>query len=146
TVADMRRIQGDTYSLPAEALRPYLLAVQPEGDAEARALDAVRAWDLRYETDRVGATVFQAWYLHLLRNLLAKQLGPTLVERYLAGEYERHGSLHMPMVIALLAAPDDERFHRPRRGAPEMRDALVRRSFSEAVAWLRERWGPEMAA
>jgi len=84
TVENMRRIQSDTYSLPGEALLPHLLAVKPEGDAETRALALVSAWDLRYEADRVGATIFQAWYARLLRNLLAQKLGPKLVERYLA--------------------------------------------------------------
>lgn len=146
TIDSMRRIQLDTHSLPAEAIRPYLLAISPAAGAESQALDAVRSWDLRYEPDRTGAVIFQAFYVHLLRNVLGKHLGPTLVERYLASEYERHGSLHMPVVIDLLSRPDDEVFVRPRRGEPEARDALLSRSFTEGVAWLRERFGPDQAA
>lgn len=144
-VEDMCRIHSETYSLPAEALRPYLLAVKPADESQARSLEAVREWDLRYETDRVGATVFQAWYIHLLRRLLGHKLGPALVERYLASEYERHGSLHMPLVIGLMADPDNEWFDDPRTPERETRDDLVRRSLAEAVQWLRERYGPDPA-
>src|SRR5262249_45033385 len=54
TVADTRRIQTDTSSLPAGLLRPHLLAVRPEGEGEARALELVAGWDLRFEVDRCG--------------------------------------------------------------------------------------------
>jgi penicillin amidase len=102
-------------------------------------MEAVRAWDLRYDADPAGATVFEAWYIHLLRRLLSHRLGSTLVERYLASNYERHGSMHMPMVIGLMADPDNEWFNGPR-------DDAVRRAFAEAVQWLCERYGSEPAA
>jgi penicillin amidase len=143
TVEDMRRIQAETYSLPAEALRPHLLSIRPDGELEARALAAVKAWDLRYEVDRVGATIFQAWYVSLLRGLLRRKLGPDLVERYLASEYERHGSMHMPLVIALLSGPDREWFGDAGATPEEARDDLVRRSFAEGLSWLRARYGPD---
>jgi penicillin G amidase len=146
TVDDMRRIHAEVYSLPAEALRPHLLALKPEGDLERRALAAVAAWDLRYEIDRAGATVFQAWYATLLRNLLAQKLGPALVERYLASEYERHGSLHMPLVIKLLSDPDDAWFRDPKNRTKETREEMVRKSFVEALAWLGEKYGPDPEA
>ncbi|HVE87362.1 MAG TPA: penicillin acylase family protein [Myxococcales bacterium] len=146
TVEDMSRIHAETYSLPAEALRPYLLAVKPEGDAQVRAMEAVRAWDLRYEADRAGATVFEAWYIQLLRRLLSHRLGATLVERYLASDYERHGSMHMPMVIGLMADPDHEWFSDPRAPGRQTRDDAVRLAFAEAVRWLCERYGSAPAA
>jgi len=145
TVADMQRIQGETYSIPAETLRPYLLqAVQQPGNAlEAQALEEVRAWDLRFETDRVGATVYETWYVHLLRRLLAHKLGPDLVQRYLASDYERHGSMHMPMVIRLMSDPENEWFHDPEKPGKQTRDDVVRLCFQSAVAKLAERWGPD---
>lgn len=131
TVADMARIQLDTYSLPAEALLPRLLALEPTGELEAGALAALRDWDRRYELDAVGAAVFQAFYVHALRRLIGERLGPRLTERYLASEYERHGSLHMPFVIGVLGAG---------------RDDVVRASFSEGVAWLAQRHGADPTA
>ncbi|HSP80861.1 MAG TPA: penicillin acylase family protein, partial [Myxococcaceae bacterium] len=99
--------------------------------------------DLRFETDRIGATVFQAWYIHLLRNLLGHKLGAELVERYLASEYERHGSMHMPWVISLMERPEDEWFDDPRTPERETRDDMLRLSLGQAVKWLSERYGAE---
>lgn len=147
TVEDMRRIQSETYSLPAEALRPYLLAaVKPQGALEEAALAEVRAWDLRFETDRIGATVYQTWYITLLRELLGHKLGSELVERYLASDYERHGSMHMPWVIGLMETPDSEWFDDPKTPERETRDDMVRRAFSKAVQWLNQHHGPQLSA
>jgi penicillin amidase len=66
--------------------------------------------------------------VHALRRLLAERLGPKLTERYLASEYERHGSMHMPYVLRVLG---------------EGRDDVLSASFSEGVAWLAERYGTD---
>lgn len=141
---DMRRIQADTYSLPAEALRPYLLQAIPTNDREARALAAVRAWDLRYEIDRIGATVFQAFYLTLLRRLLGHKLGAELTDRYLASEYERHGSMHMPMVIAAMADPQSHWFVDTKTARRTTRDQLVQECYVAAVQWLGCQYGTQV--
>ncbi|WP_164014705.1 penicillin acylase family protein [Pyxidicoccus trucidator] len=143
TVEDMRRIQAETYSLPAELLRPYLLAVKPEDDAQAKALAELAAWDLRFEVDRTGATVFQAWYIHVLRALLRHKLGPKLAERYLDGEYERHGSLHMPLVVDLMSKPEDSWWDDPKTPERETRDDVLRRALGEAVRWLAKHYGAD---
>jgi penicillin amidase len=141
-VASMRAIQAETTSLPAQALVPTLLAaVQGDGldEPAPRALAELAAWDFCYETDRIGATVFQAWYIAILRELLGRKLGPDLVERYLASEYERHGSMHMPLVIRLMGRPDDPWFaDASGRGS---RDELIGRAFAAAIEWLCQRHG-----
>lgn len=161
TAEDMRRIQGETYSLPAAALRPYLAVVKPETEIETAALAMVQDWDLRFETDRVGASIFQAWYVHLLRRLLRHKLGPALAERYLASEYERHGSMHMPLVIGLMETPESDWFKGPGSGpgpgdegqgqgkdqgqgqATRTRDEVVQESFHDAIRWLGEKYGKD---
>jgi penicillin amidase len=145
TVEDMRRIQSETYSIPAETLRPYLLAVKPADGLQAKAVEALAAWDLRFETDRVGATVFQAWYIQVLRALLRHKLEPKLVERYLDGDYERHGSLHMPLVIDMMAKPEDPWWDDPKTPGRETRDDILRNALAEAVRWLGEHFGQDPA-
>jgi penicillin amidase len=137
TPADMVRIQRDTTSVTAAAIVPHLLGVAPQGELETRALAALRAWDLRLEPEAVGASIFQAAYVHLLRRVVGHRLGPTLAERYLAGEYERHGSLHMPLVIGLLGGPDEGGFGVPRAEA-------LRLAFADGVKWLAERHGQDL--
>jgi penicillin amidase len=139
-VADMRALQADTYGLPALALRPFLLAVAPAGERERRALDEVRRWDLRYEPDSVGATVFEAWYWHFLGDLLEDKLGKPLLD-----DYRQVGLSQVPSIVALLGHPADPLFDDRRTPAVEHRDDVVRRALSHAVSWLAKRYGDDPA-
>ncbi len=145
TVDGMRYIHADTYSLPAEALRPFLLAVAPEGEAETRALEAVKNWDLRFETDRVGASVYQAWYWFVVRNSIDDDLGEQLAATYLGGQYERHGSFQVPLTIDLMKDPNNPWFDITTTPEVENRDAIARKSLADAVAWLTENFGADQS-
>lgn len=140
-VDDMKRMQADTYSLLAAELRPYLLAVEPAGDLERRALAEVEKWDLRYEPDRAGAAVFHVWQWALLRNVIADELGDDLLDEALGVPLQQHAAL--PDIMARADNPwfDD-------RSTPEVetRDDMAKRSLTDAVAWLAERYGDNPAA
>ena len=136
TLEDMRALQAGTRSLHAESLRPVLLAVQPKDEAERRALDAVRAWDLRNEPDAAGAAVFQVWYRHLLRNTIGDELGDALVR-----EYQRYDWIHGRMMVELARNRADRWFDDTGTPAAETLDDMAARSLTDAVRWLSERLG-----
>ncbi len=136
TFDDMRNIQAQTYSLPAEALRPYLLAVEPENDLQAQALAQVEAWDLYNEADRPGASVYQVWYWFLVQNSLVDELGTDLMQEYLTYPFA-----HVPMMVDLMAQADSPWFDDISTPQAETRDDIARRSLADAVAWLSERYG-----
>jgi len=138
TLEDLRNIHAQTYSLPAEALRPYLLAVQPGNDLQVKALELVKAWDLYLEADRAGASVYQVWYWFLAQNTLRDGLGDSLMEDYLGFEQD-----HVQTMIALMAQPNSAWFDDKTTPAVETRDDIVRRSLADAVAWLSERYGDD---
>lgn len=140
TPAGMRDIQAETAGLPVAALRPYLLAVKPQGDQERKALDEVRRWDLRYETAPAGASIYEAWYWFLLGEILGDELGPQVLT-----EYRTIGLSQAPSVIDLMKLPDDPLFDDRRTPAVEHRDDIVRRSFTKALAWLAKRYGGDPA-
>jgi penicillin amidase len=140
TLEDMRNIQAQTYSLPAEALRPYLLAIEPDGDLEQQALAEVAAWDLYSEANRVGAALFQAWYWFLAQNTLRDELGDDLGDDYLAVRY-----IHVPMMVDLMSQPDSAWFDDVTTPEIETRDEIVHRSLTDAVAWLAEGYGDDPA-
>lgn len=145
TMDDMRNIQADTYSLPAEALAPYLLAISPEDPQQTQALELVRNWDKRYEIDRAGASVYQVWYWFLLRNTIDDELGKSLSDHYIVGYYERHGTFQLPFMIKTMAQSDNSWFDNKTTPQVETRDDIVRRSLADAVAWLSERYGNDPA-
>ena len=141
SITDMKNIQADTYSLPAEALRPYLLAIQPENDLQAQALAQVKTWDLKFEPDRVGASIYQVWFLFMLQNTLNHELGQDLGKSYLAGVYEQRGTQLMPMMIQAMADPNGVWFDNGNTAAVAARDDTVRRSLTDAVNWLSSHYG-----
>ena len=136
TIEDIRDIHAQTYSLPAEALRPYLLAVEPENDLQARALAQVEAWDLYNEADRPGASVYQVWYWFLVQNTLRDELSDDLADDYLSNHY-----IHMPLMVEMMAQADNPWFDDVTTPQVETRDEIVRRSLANAADWLSERYG-----
>jgi penicillin amidase len=110
--------------------------VQPQDDLQAQALDLVNAWDLYLEADRVGASVYQAWYWCLIQNALRDEVGADLLETYIG-----YGNIHAPMMIDLMSQPDSAWFDDTTTPAVEGRDDMVRRSFSDAVSWLSQQYG-----
>jgi penicillin amidase len=136
TQEDIRDIHAQTYSLPAETLRPYLLAVEPEDDLQAGALAQLGAWDLYNEADRAGASVYQAWYWFLLQDTLADELGGDLMQEYIS-----YPSTHVPMMVALMEGGDSPWFDDVTTPQLETREDILRRSLADAVAWLSEHYG-----
>ena len=132
----LRAIQAETYGLPAAAIRPYLLAVPPAGEREKAALDQVRSWNLRYEPGSVGATIYEAWYWQLIGEVLGDELGPDVLK-----EYRTVGMSQVPSLIDLMTRANDPLFDDRRTPAAERRDDIVRRSLTQAVKWLSERYG-----
>ncbi len=134
TIEDMRDIHAQTYSLPAEALRPYLLAAEPQDELQARALDLVEAWDLYLEADRAGASVYQTWYWFLVQNTFRDELGDELLSSY-------QNSYHLETMLELMPQADSPWFDDKTTPQIEARDDIVRRSLADAIAWLSVRYG-----
>jgi penicillin amidase len=138
TVDEMRSIQSDVRSIPGEELRPYLLAVQPSGDLQKKALEQVRSWDLQFRTDSAGATIYYAWYAHLLPDIVEDELGEELTRTSKGMIYNQ-----TPMYVRMMRDPRNRWFDDRRTAQVETRDDIVRRAFGEAVAWLSQRLGDD---
>jgi penicillin amidase len=136
TIEDMQKIHAQTYSLPAEVLRPYLSTLNPTEGLQAQALDLVRQWDLYNEPDRAGASVFQVWYWFLVDNIFGDELGDALFDRYRA-----YSNIHTPLIIDMMAQADNPWFDDVNTPAVETRDDIVGSSFVDAVEWLRSEYG-----
>jgi penicillin amidase len=134
TIEDTRDIHAQTYSLPAEALRPYLLDIEPQDDLQAEALAWVREWNLYNEADQVGASIYHTWYLFLLQNTLGDEVGHEMLDMYL--NYAR-----VSMMIDLMTEPTSPWFDDVTTAQVETRDDIVRSSFADAVDWLSGRLG-----
>ena len=139
TLEDMRNIHSQTYSLPAQALLPYLLAVEPANELEAAALEMAENWDYCCDADCTATSIYQVWYRFLLQNTLGDELGDLL------DIYEGKQYIHVPMMIDMMVAGDAAWFDDVNTPAIETRDDIARQSLADAVDWLSERLGDEPA-
>lgn len=137
SIADSEAIQLQTYSPPAAILQPYLLAaVEPADQFQADALAEVADWDFRFESDSIGATLYEIWYLHMLYYTFQDELGEDLMD-----EYAQNPNKHKPMMTALMADADNVWFDDISTPEKENRDDIARRAWTDALDWLRERYG-----
>jgi penicillin amidase len=148
TPEDLGRVQYDTFSGRAADLCPALVEVlerapatassggDPAGDARESALAALRAWDYHFDRDRIGASVFQAFWLAWPRRVAAARF-PAHLAGAAAG-----GCAHVAhrILVAGDGAAGGEPWFPPGRAQAEIAAA-----FDDAVAWLRERLGPDVA-
>lgn len=145
TVAETRALQMDTYSIPAAAIRTSLLTVTPQDDRQRAALAELEKWDSYFEPDRVGAAIYQTWYTFLLENTIQDDLDTEYTTRFLAGNYERFGNSHIPMMVELLKTPDDPWFDDQTTPIVETFEETAQLSLNQALDWLTEKYGSDMS-
>jgi penicillin G amidase len=138
TLEDIRTIHGQTYSLPAEALRAYLLEAEAGSDLASQALDLVREWDVYLECDCPGAAVYEVWYWFLVQNTFGDELGEDLMDVYLGASNN-----HTQLLIELLADGGSPWFDDIGTGGVEAWDNIVAQSLEDAVGWLSEHHGQD---
>ncbi len=141
SIADMQQIQADTYSLPAEAMRPYLLAIRPANSEQSQALELLKDWDLRLETDRTGASIYETWTLYTMRHLMTDLLGTNIGGWYLSGNYETQMAQAMPVLVNLMGDSANTAWDDPNTPVKETRDDVLQQSLTEALAWLKQNYG-----
>jgi penicillin amidase len=139
SVADMDLIQEDTYSPQAALLMPYLDVIEAETPLQEEALAALRDWNLHTDIDGAGTSVYEAWHLRLLTNIITDELDEVedgLAAWYISGYYIRHATQHVPMLVDMMADPNHAWFDNINTPEVETRDDIVQQSFEEAVDWL----------
>ena len=138
SVEDFERIQADVYSIPGERFCRYLLRLKPQGWLQERAMKQLRAWDFRNGADSTGAAIFQVFYLKLVENTFADELGEELLKDYLGAKM---GVLHHMALERIIDDADNPWFDDVSTPERETRDEIVRRSFQEALDFLGRRFG-----
>lgn len=97
---DMAGIQSDQMSRQVSELLPLLLAVVPNDDGQAVALEYLRAWDGDMDAEEVAPTVYSAWF---------HQLGLVIFEDDLRGDvYEQFADrMHASFLTDVVADNDN---------------------------------------
>ena len=127
---DIKAVQSDVYSIPAAQLQKHVVALKPEGFLQERALEHVKTWDGRLTTETIGGTIVEVTYQRLLTNLFADKLGKSVFE-----DYRGKDNYTARVVLALLDQPTSEWW------GSAGRDAVLKKSYAEAVDWLGSQFG-----
>jgi penicillin amidase len=139
TMEDMHVMQMDTYSLPAEQMRPYVLAaVKPENETAQKAYDYLKDWDLRLETDRIGGSIYEVWYEFMVKNTFSDET----IDKKVWG-YQTPQKAVMALA-AILPDGNNAWFDDIKTSEHETRDDIARRSFTQAIDWLTKNYGGDV--
>jgi len=145
TLDDMKTFQADVVLGAAGLMRPGLLAGMANAklsEAERKALAAIQGWDLRFGKDAAAPAIYSAWLRFLLPDTFKDEMGDDLMK----GPAKGLVFMQSDMFAAMLGRPNDPWFDdKGTAGKVETRDDIVRKSFSEAVAWLSDKLGDDPA-
>lgn len=140
-VEDMVRLQNDDLTIPARALVPLLKRIELPDARTRQARDLLLAWDAVAGRDSVPAGIFEMWLRRLRADLVELRVperARPLLQEVLVGPAGIE--LSMRRIVGWLEAPDGAFGPDPAAG----RDALLARSFTEAVAELTRKLGPDV--
>ena len=130
TADDMAAIQGDNLNLSAQEIVPYLKDLTVDGDAKL-VLDQILAWDFNEQRDSTGASAYQVFWLNLLLNTFADELGN------LAPDYTDGGTINRQAVALLLAQPDSPWWDDvTTSGVTETRDDILKKALAAGASQL----------
>ena len=131
-VADCAALQHDTFSQLALDVVELLGSVPPDLTSAASLL---RAWNGRIEADSPAAALYEIWWTRLERALYAVLIPPHLRELL-------PGPINATVQLGLLRTPDTRLGPVPATA----RDTMLVETLRAAMAELRQRLGPDMAA
>jgi penicillin amidase len=132
SIEDMSRIQMDSQSSSAGEVLVVLLRLEPADKASQEALAILNQWDLQMRRDSNPAAIYAAFWVHLMENLFADELG----------NRPGGGSREMLAVRHLLADPDNPWWDdRDTLDIVEARDEILLKSLADGIAWLEDEFG-----
>lgn len=131
TIAAFERFQNDVFSGRAQrGLAGLLDALVDVDDAATRtALAHFHGWDFRLTTDSVAASMFYVFFWRWHQTVIAHRFPERLVPLVRDAGWGLSSDLLHRNVAEWFVSEDD-------------RIAAMRSAFSEAIAWLTERFGP----
>lgn len=137
SMEDVQAIQGDSSSVWAQEVLPYVQALSSSDPRLDEALDLLRAWDGRTRRDSAGAALFEAFRLHLIDVTFDDELGKDLLDR---ARYQSKDAL-----LNLLPDPNSRWFDDATTPATETRDEILVQAVEGAVEELTDTLGRDMA-
>lgn len=135
-LADFQRMQHDRVSIPARRLAALLVRTGPPEPELAGSYQLMAGFDGNMEKTSAAAALCGCWLPKVAEAYYGPKMPGHLIPRFL-------GRTGMPAMMAGLESPEEDWFGADRIAK---RDALLRRSFAEAVRELKQRLGDDLQA
>lgn len=136
-IESFRRIQGDSTSLMAREMVPYLLAARPQTPLAEAARDLLADWDGAMRADRPEPLVFAAWYRELTRLVYADEVGSSFPYVW----------TFRPLFMRAVLGGDQAAWcDDVTTTEEESCELLSSRALERAVAFVAERYGSDLEA
>ena len=134
SVDDFKRLQQDELSLPAREIVPLLRGLKVDEPRLAEARDFLLKWDFRMSKESAQAAVYAAWFQRLIPNFI-ERIAPAEAKSLVTG------AMVYSRMLRSLKTPDRKTFG---AAMTAVRNEILLKSLSQALAELRQRLGPEM--
>jgi penicillin G amidase len=137
---DFERLQNDAFSFYAREMTPLILhALATRGTPDDTvAAEYLRNWNWRFAQGEIGCAIFQQFFVRLLRNVYADEMGDDLFH-----DWVLLTNIPLRVTAHLLQEGSSAWFDDVRSPAVETRDDMIRKSMQEAMGLLRARFGPD---
>lgn len=138
---DFAKMQADYNVVLAREWVPMMLASlslsgKPFSENEKKAIASLKNWDFVAGTEGIAPTIFHATINKLVKNTFEKSLGEELYSQYIKNYYVVFNAMRN-----LIAAGESTWFDDPDTAEKEDINAIIGKSFSEAIVYLNEKMG-----
>ncbi len=132
SLADMKKLQTDYFSLPAKTLVPFLKNVSYTDTLVEKAKNKLLSWDLRLDKYSEAAGIYVAWEQELPLKLLTYFPDP--------GAEDLIENLQMARLLEWIQDPTS----RYGKNAEKKRDEYLRETFATAIQKLANKFGNDI--
>ncbi|MBI1807084.1 MAG: penicillin acylase family protein, partial [Ignavibacteria bacterium] len=143
TADDFKQFQQDIMSLYARDILGHLMNAfegYENNDREiSDALNYLHNWDFRFTQNDIAATIFNSFFVHLLHNIYADEMGEDIFR-----DFVFFGAIPYRVTGQLLAADSSAWFDDVKTARVETKDEILRKSLSDGVRELQGALGTEM--
>ena len=134
TPASSAAIQADTFSLMAQQLVPLMTRMADSTATTRAAIQLLRRWDFRMDTDKVEPLIFTAWLREFSRTILFGRFGDAVADYWDL----------KPRVMERVLTERTDWCEDPRRPGEETCGSRLTESLESALGLLRRNFGPDM--
>ena len=131
TMDDMKSLQVDYYSNPAEILVPLIQGLKLKGSSK-KAVKKLKSWDFKLAPNSISAAIYVAWENNI-RELGNQRFIPENGREIIRG-------IQMKRLMDWLITPDEKFGDDPNSG----RNQFLTEAFNNAISYLTEKLGDNM--